>query len=55
VNVVGGGGLVRTKVMNRLTEHGHEALATSRRRNLDAATGRGWVEALTGTQGVVDR
>jgi hypothetical protein len=54
VAVIGGGGLVRTKVVNRLTGHGHEALAASLSTDVDAATGRGRVEALTGAEVVVD-
>jgi uncharacterized protein YbjT (DUF2867 family) len=51
---IGGSGLIGTKVVNRLTGYGHEALAASRSTGVDAATGRGVVEALTGAEVVVD-
>jgi hypothetical protein len=54
VAVIGGIGLVRTKVVNRLTERGHETLAASLSTSVDAATGRGLAEALTGAEVVVD-
>ena len=52
--VIGGTGLIGTKVVKRLTEQGHEALAASPNTGVDATTGRGLAEALVGAQVVVD-
>jgi uncharacterized protein YbjT (DUF2867 family) len=52
--VIGGGGLIGAKVVKKLTEKGHEALAASPRTGVDATTGRGLAEALAGSEVVVD-
>jgi uncharacterized protein YbjT (DUF2867 family) len=52
--VIGGSGLIGTKVVNKLTEDGHEALAASPRSGVDATTGRGLAQALAGAEVVVD-
>ena len=52
--VIGGTGLIGTKVVKRLTEQGHQALAASPNTGVDATTGRGLAEALVGAQVVVD-
>lgn len=52
--VIGGTGLIGTKVVKRLTEHGHEVLAASPRSGVDATTGQGLAEALAGAEVVVD-
>ena len=52
--VIGGSGLIGTKLVNNLREHGHEAVAASPASGVDALTGAGLAEALTGTQVVVD-
>lgn len=52
--VIGGNGLIGTKVVKRLAEQGHEALAASPKTGVDATTGRGLAEALTHAAVVVD-
>ena len=52
--VIGGSGLIGTKVVKKLTEQGHEALAASPKTGVDATTGRGLAEALAGAEVVVD-
>jgi uncharacterized protein YbjT (DUF2867 family) len=54
VVVIGGNGLIGSKVVKRLTAAGHEAVAASPRSGVDATTGRGLAEALKGAQVVVD-
>ena len=52
--VIGGSGLIGTKVVKRLTEQGHDAIAASPKTGVDATTGQGLAEALAGAQVVVD-
>ena len=52
--VIGGTGLIGTKVVKRLTEQGHQALAASPNTGVDATTGQGLADALAGAQVVVD-
>lgn len=52
--VIGGSGLIGTKLVNNLREHGHEAVAASPDSGVDTLTGKGLAEALTGAQVVVD-
>jgi uncharacterized protein YbjT (DUF2867 family) len=52
--VIGGSGLIGTKVVKKLTEQGHEALAASPKTGVDATTGQGLAEALAGAAVVVD-
>ena len=52
--VIGGSGLIGTRVVNRLTQQGHEALAASPRTGVDATSGRGLAEALARADVVVD-
>jgi uncharacterized protein YbjT (DUF2867 family) len=52
--VMGGSGLIGTKVVKTLTEQGHEALAASPRTGVDATTGRGLAEVLARAEVVVD-
>ena len=52
--VIGGSGLIGTKVVKQLTEQGHEVLAASPKTNVDATTGRGLAEALARAEVVVD-
>jgi uncharacterized protein YbjT (DUF2867 family) len=54
VVVIGGSGLIGSKLVNKLREHGHEAVAASPASGVDTLTGAGVAEALTGTQVVVD-
>src|SRR5262245_32242260 len=52
--VIGGSGLIGTKVVKKLTEQGQEALAASPNTGVDATTGRGLAEALARAEVVVD-
>src|SRR4029453_5663767 len=52
--VIGGTGLIGSKVVGRLAEHGHKAIAASPRSAVDTVTGEGLAEALSGAQVVVD-
>src|SRR5262245_7000022 len=52
--VIGGSGLIGTRVVKQLTEQGHEALAASPKSGVDATTGQGLAEALAGADVVVD-
>ncbi|MET0286957.1 MAG: SDR family oxidoreductase [Polyangiales bacterium] len=52
--VVGGTGLIGTKLVRKLREHGHEALAASRNTGVNVATGEGLADAIHGVEVVVD-
>jgi uncharacterized protein YbjT (DUF2867 family) len=52
--VIGGTGLIGSKVVEKLTEHGHEAIPASPRLGINAITGEGLSEAMNGTSVVVD-
>ena len=52
--VIGGTGLIGTKLVNNLRQHGHEVLAASPKSGVDTFTGEGLTEALKGVQVVVD-
>ena len=52
--VIGGSGLIGSKLVGRLRQHGHEAVAASPRSGVNALTGEGLAEALKGAQVVVD-
>jgi uncharacterized protein YbjT (DUF2867 family) len=52
--VVGGSGLIGSKLLATLTRDGHEVVAASRRSGVDAVTGDGLAEALSGASVVVD-
>ncbi|MBP2324960.1 uncharacterized protein YbjT (DUF2867 family) [Kibdelosporangium banguiense] len=52
--VIGGTGLIGSKLVARLTEHGHEALAAAPNTGVDTLTGEGLAEALAGANVVVD-
>ena len=52
--VIGGTGLIGTKLVNNLRQHGHEVLAASPKSGVDTFTGEGLAEALKGVQVVVD-
>jgi len=52
--VIGGSGLIGTKLVNKLRERGHEALAASPSSGVNTITGEGLAKALAGAQGVVD-
>jgi uncharacterized protein YbjT (DUF2867 family) len=52
--VIGGTGLIGSKVVDKLTAHGHEAIAASPNSGVNAVTGEGLSEALQGADVVVD-
>jgi uncharacterized protein YbjT (DUF2867 family) len=52
--VIGGTGLIGTKLVNKLRERGHEALAASPSSGVNTLTGVGLSEALEGAAVVVD-
>src|SRR5262245_23081886 len=52
--VIGGSGLIGSKVVSRLREQGHEAVAASPKSGVDTITGAGLADALAGAQVVVD-
>src|SRR3954467_6425581 len=52
--VIGGSGLIGSKLVNGLAAHGHDAVAASPSTGVDAVTGEGLAEALEGAQVVVD-
>lgn len=52
--VIGGTGLIGSKVVNALRARGHETVAASPSTGVNVLTGEGLAEALAGTQIVVD-
>ncbi len=52
--VIGGTGLIGAKVVDLLTESGHEAVAASPRLGINTITGEGLAEALVGASVLVD-
>src|SRR3984893_13129363 len=52
--VIGGSGLIGSRVVTLLSEAGHDALAASARTGVNAVTGAGLSNALGGGDGVVD-
>jgi uncharacterized protein YbjT (DUF2867 family) len=52
--VIGGSGLIGKKLVSRLGERGHEAIAASPSSGVNAVTGEGLAEVLAGAQVVVD-
>jgi uncharacterized protein YbjT (DUF2867 family) len=52
--VIGGTGLIGTKVVKRLRQKGHEVLAASPDSGVNTITGEGLAEALAGAQVVID-
>jgi len=52
--VVGGTGLIGSKVVDRLRRGGHEVVVASRKNGIDVVTGEGLEEAMLGTQVVID-
>src|SRR5215831_1257634 len=52
--VVGGTGLIGTKVVKTLRDKGHEVVAASPSKGINSVTGEGLPEALAGAQVVVD-
>jgi uncharacterized protein YbjT (DUF2867 family) len=52
--VIGGSGLIGSKLVRNLREHGHEAVAASPDSGVNTLTGEGLAEALTDASVVVD-
>jgi len=52
--VIGGSGLIGTKLVNNLRQQGHAVVAASRSSGVNTLTGEGLAEVLTGAQVVVD-
>jgi uncharacterized protein YbjT (DUF2867 family) len=52
--VIGGSGLIGTKLVKRLRQNGHEVVAASRASGVNTLTGEGLAEALAGATVVVD-
>jgi uncharacterized protein YbjT (DUF2867 family) len=52
--VIGGTGLIGSKLVNKLREHGHEAVAAAPNTGVNAITGEGLAEVLKGASVVVD-
>ena len=52
--VIGGSGLIGKKVVSKLNQLGHEAVAASPASGVNTLTGEGLAEALKGAQVVVD-
>jgi uncharacterized protein YbjT (DUF2867 family) len=54
VVVIGGTGLIGSKLVRKLIEHGHEAVAASPNTGVNSITGEGLADALKGASAVVD-
>ena len=52
--VIGGTGLIGSKLVAKLTEHGHEAIAASPNTGVNTLTGEGLAEVMQGASVVVD-
>jgi uncharacterized protein YbjT (DUF2867 family) len=52
--VIGGTGLIGSKLVNKLREHGHEAVAAAPKTGVNTVTGEGLAEVLKGASVVVD-
>ena len=52
--VIGGSGLIGSKLVKKLREHGHETVAASRDSGVNTLTGEGLAEALRGASVMVD-
>jgi len=52
--IIGGSGLIGTKLVKNLRQHGHEVVAASPSSGVNTLTGEGLKQALTGAQVVVD-
>ena len=52
--VIGGTGLIGSKLVSKLREHGHEAVAAAPNTGVNTLTGEGLAEALQGASVVVD-
>ncbi|WP_448808808.1 SDR family oxidoreductase [Agromyces bauzanensis] len=54
VAVIGGTGLIGTRVVARLTDSGHDVVSASRATGVDSYTGEGLAEALAGAETLID-
>src|SRR5579863_2295903 len=54
IAVIGGSGLIGSKLVPKLREHGHEVVAASPNAGVNTITGEGLAEALKGASVVVD-
>src|SRR6478672_3288408 len=52
--VIGGTGLIGTKVVKNLRDKGHEVVAASPSKGINSVTGEGLAQAITGAQVIVD-
>jgi uncharacterized protein YbjT (DUF2867 family) len=52
--IIGGSGLIGSKLVNKLRDHGHEAVSASPNSGVNTLTGEGLAEALKGASVVVD-
>src|SRR5690606_25705822 len=52
--VIGGSGLIGTKVVDRLQKWGHQVMAASPATGVNTLTGEGLAEAMNGTDIVID-
>ena len=52
--VIGGSGLIGSKLVTKLDERGHEAVAASPNSGVNTLTGEGLADAVTGASVVVD-
>jgi uncharacterized protein YbjT (DUF2867 family) len=52
--VIGGTGLIGSKLVSRLGEHGHQAVAAAPKTGVNTLTGEGLAAALDGTDVVID-
>src|SRR5712692_4442840 len=52
--IIGGSGLIGKKLVNKLSQHGHEVVAASPASGVNTITGEGLAKALAGAQVVVD-
>ncbi|MPY31260.1 SDR family oxidoreductase [Streptomyces adustus] len=52
--VIGGTGLIGSKVVRKLDDHGHEAVPASPKTGVNTLTGEGLAEVLQGAQVVID-
>src|SRR5258705_5491385 len=52
--VIGGTGLIGSKVVEKLKQKGHEAIAAAPNTGVNTITGEGLKQAMAGTQVVID-
>ena len=52
--VIGGTGLIGSKLVGKLREHGHEAVAASPSSGVNTLTGEGLADVLKGASALVD-